>query len=150
MYYVNRKQIETILEQIPDINTGLEIAASTWDGSTLLGFVQERSLHLAIEVVTDVGSCLIDGFIMRDAGSYEDIITIIHEEKVFRDSGLFDTLIQLVGLRKPLVQDYYAWERSVLHPLTLELPAALLRFAEEVRAYLEQELGAAAPSLAEQ
>ncbi|MFF2910434.1 DUF86 domain-containing protein [Paenibacillus sp. NPDC057934] len=142
MYYVNRKQIETILGQIPDINFGLRTAADSWDGGTLLGLVQERSLHLAIEVVTDVGSCLIDGFIMRDAGSYEDIISIIHEEKVFGEDGLFDTMIRLVGLRKPLVQDYFAWNRSELHPLTQELPGALERFAAEVHQYLDQELGA--------
>jgi len=137
VYYVNRKQIERILSQITDINTGLRSAAGGWDGSTCLGMVQERSLHLAIEVVTDVGSCLIDGFIMRDAGSYEDIITIIHQESVFK--GSYDKLIELVALRKPLVQDYYQWDRSKLHPLTLELPDILERFAEDVRNYLDQE-----------
>ncbi|WP_342439538.1 HepT-like ribonuclease domain-containing protein [Paenibacillus sp. FSL L8-0436] len=141
MYYVNRKQIEMILGQIPDIRAGLQHAASAWDGSIITGLVQERCLHLAIEVVTDVGSYLIDGFIMRDAGSYEDIISIIHEEKVLGDSGIYEVLIQLVSLRKPLVQDYYTWERSALHPLTHVLPQVLEQFAEEVRRYLDQELG---------
>lgn len=141
MYYVNRKQIETILEQIPDLNEGLRHAASSWDGSTLLGLVQERCLHLAVEVVTDVGSCLIDGFIMRDAGSYEDIISIINDEKVLGDSGIYADLTSLVALRKPLVQDYYAWERGVLHPMTLKLPGILELFAAEVRSYLDRELG---------
>ncbi|WNS46204.1 HepT-like ribonuclease domain-containing protein [Paenibacillus sp. MMS20-IR301] len=141
MYYVNRKQIETILEQIPELNLGLRHAASSWDGSTLLGLIQERCLHLAIEVVTDVGSCLIDGFIMRDAGSYEDIITIIHEERVLGDSGIYADLTSLVALRKPLVQDYYAWDRGTLHPLTIGLPGIMERFASEVRSYLDQELG---------
>jgi uncharacterized protein YutE (UPF0331/DUF86 family) len=141
VYYVNRKQIETILEQIPDLNNGLRHAASSWDGSTILGLVQERCLHLAVEVVTDVGSCLIDGFIMRDAGSYEDIISIIHEEKVLGDSGIYPDLTSLVALRKPLVQDYYVWERKALHPLTLVLPGVLEQFASEVRGYLDRELG---------
>ncbi|UQZ36038.1 DUF86 domain-containing protein [Paenibacillus sp. PK3_47] len=141
MYYVNRKQIEDILAQIPFITEGLRSSAANWDGSTLTGFIQERSLHLAIEVVTDVGSCLIDGFIMRDAGSYEDIISIIHEEQVFGASGIYGVLTELVALRKPLVQDYYVWDRSVLHPLTPVLPEVLERFASEVRRYLDQELG---------
>ncbi|WP_410511848.1 DUF86 domain-containing protein [Paenibacillus sp. BR2-3] len=141
MYYVNRKQIELILDQIPDINTGLRSATADWNGSTLMGMVQERSLHLAIEVVTDVGSCLIDGFIMRDAGSYEDIISIIHEETVFGGIGIYEKLIELVALRKPLVQDYYEWDRSMLHPLTPVLPDILERFASDVRNYLNQELG---------
>ncbi|MNI56949.1 hypothetical protein D3C73_1119810 [compost metagenome] len=145
MYYVNRKQIENILGQIPDIGTGLRAASDAWDGSVVTGLLQERCLHLAIEVVTDVGSCLIDGFIMRDAGSYEDIISIIHEETVLGDSGIYDVLISLVALRRPLVQDYYAWDRSVLHPLTKQLPQVLERFASEVRRYLDQELGAEVP-----
>lgn len=145
MYYVNRKQIEVILGQIPGIVTGLRSAADSWDGSILMGLVQERCLHLAIEVVTDVGSCLIDGFIMRDAGSYEDIISIIHEEKVFGTDGIHEVLTQLVSLRKPLVQDYFAWDRSALHPMTLALPEVLERFAAEVRSYLDQELGAEMP-----
>jgi uncharacterized protein YutE (UPF0331/DUF86 family) len=141
VYYVNRKQIEDILGQIPFITEGLRSSAANWDGSTLMGLVQERSLHLAIEVVTDVGSCLIDGFIMRDAGSYEDIISIVHEEKVFGESGIYGALTELVALRKPLVQDYYVWDRSALHRLTPVLPEVLERFAAEVRRYLDQELG---------
>ncbi|GGG10568.1 hypothetical protein GCM10010912_63730 [Paenibacillus albidus] len=146
MYYVNRKQIENILGQIPDIVTGLRAAAGSWDGGTLMGLVQERSLHLAIEVVTDVGSCLIDGFIMRDAGSYEDIISIIHEEKVFAGPGIYERMIELVALRKPLVQDYYVWDRSSLHSLTTVLPEVLEHFAAEVRTYLDQELGTDLPT----
>lgn len=141
MYYVNRKQIETILAQIPDITAGLRTVAASWDGKTLTGLIQERCLHLAIEVVTDVGSYLIDGFIMRDAGSYEDIITIIHDEKVLGESGIYEKLIELVALRKPLVQDYFDWNRSALHPLTPVLPEVLEQFAAEVHHYLDQELG---------
>ncbi|KAA8999788.1 DUF86 domain-containing protein [Paenibacillus spiritus] len=142
MYYVNRKQIGRILDQIPVIADGLRQAAGSWDGSSLWGLVQERCLHLAIEVVTDAGSCLIDGFIMRDAGSYEDIITIIFEERVFGGEKLHRILMDLVALRKPLVQDYADWERGRLHPLTKELPEALEDFARQVQSYLDQELGA--------
>lgn len=141
MYYVNREQIETILDQIPDITAGLKTVTDSWDGAILTGLIQERCLHLGIEVVTDVGSCLIDGFIMRDAGSYEDIISIIHEEKVLGESSIYESLIELVALRKPLVQDYFVWERSVLHPLTPRLSEVLEQFATEVRRYLDQELG---------
>lgn len=145
MYYVNRGQIERILRQIPDIADGLRMAASSWDGGIVWGMVQERCLHLAIEVVTDAGSCLIDGFIMRDAGSYEDIVTIIYEESVFRDQAMYDRLIELVSLRKPLVQEYYDWERGRLHPLTAVLPELLTRFASEIQDYLNRELEIARP-----
>ncbi|WP_025689536.1 DUF86 domain-containing protein [Paenibacillus zanthoxyli] len=145
MYYVNREQIEHILGQIPDIADGLRMAAASWDGGKIWGLVQERCLHLSIEIVTDVGSCLIDGFIMRDAGSYEDIVTVIYEESVFRDKEMYDRLIELVSMRGSLVQEYYAWERERLHPLAAVLPELLTRFAAEVRSYLNQELGTALP-----
>lgn len=106
----------------------------------MLGLVQERCLHLAIEIVTDVGSYLIDGFIMRDASSYDDIIQINHEENVF-DASTYEVLRRLVSLRKPLVQDYFSWERAELHPLSTEVPDILEQFAEQVSVYVEKELG---------
>lgn len=117
MYYVNQEQIQLRLDAIPEIAEALKRTAEAWDGSVMLGMVQERALHLAIEVVTDVGSYLIDGFIMRDASSYEDIMEINHEEKVF-DDDIYRVLRELVGLRKPLVQEYYSWNRAEIHPLT--------------------------------
>ncbi|MNP49144.1 hypothetical protein D3C76_1433130 [compost metagenome] len=127
------------MQSIPDVVAALTILADEWDGSLILGMAQERALHLAIETVTDVGSYLIDGFIMRDASSYEDILGITHEEKVFNRS-VYDSLIRLVQLRKPLVQNYYEWNRSSLHPLTKVLPSILNEFASSVRAYLDREL----------
>ncbi|MHA0857419.1 DUF86 domain-containing protein [Paenibacillus sp. CMAA1364] len=140
MYYVNREQIERRLHTIPEIVKGLEMVADQWDGGLLLGFAQERALHLSIEVVTDVGSYLIDGFILRDASSYEDILDITHEAKAFSDT-VHMALISLVKLRRPLVQNYYEWERSLLHPLTKSLPAILNEFSSSIRKYIDDELG---------
>ncbi|MGC5771186.1 DUF86 domain-containing protein [Paenibacillus pabuli] len=140
MYYVNREQIARRLSAIPDVAEGLRSVSQAWDGSLMLGMVQERCLHLAIEIVTDVGSYLIDGFIMRDASSYDDIIQINHEEKVF-DDATYEVLSRLVLLRKPLVQDYYNWERAELHPLSSDLPDVLEHFSKQVSTYVEKELG---------
>ncbi|MFS0869973.1 DUF86 domain-containing protein [Paenibacillus xylanilyticus] len=140
MYYVNREQIARRLAAVPEVAEGLRRASQAWDGSLMLGLVQERCLHLAIEIVTDVGSYLIDGFIMRDASSYDDIIQINHEEHVF-DASTYEVLRRLVSLRKPLVQDYFSWERAELHPLSTEVPDILEQFAEQVSVYVEKELG---------
>ncbi len=140
MYYVNREQIEKRLLSLPQTIEAMRLVTAQWDGTLLQGLAQERALHLALEAVTDIGSYLIDGFIMRDAGSYEDIIEIIHGEKVI-DDELRMLMLRLVRLRRPLVQDYYEWDRTALHPLTMELPAALERFADRVNRYLLSELG---------
>ncbi|MCF2938749.1 DUF86 domain-containing protein [Paenibacillus alkaliterrae] len=139
MYYVNREQIAVRLDTIPDIATTMQSLAANWQGTMLEGLAQERALHLAIETVTDVGSFLIDGFIMRDASSYEDIIEITGEEGVF-PSDMLETLTELVKLRKPLVQDYFKWQRSDLHPLTVTLAAVMPAFKLAVEQYLEREL----------
>jgi uncharacterized protein YutE (UPF0331/DUF86 family) len=140
MYYVNREQIARRLDAIPEVAEGLRQVVQAWDGGLVLGMVQERCLHLAIEIVTDVGSYLIDGFIMRDASSYDDIIQINYEENVF-DESTYGVLRQLVTLRKPLVQDYYSWQRTVLNSLSAALPDVLEQFSGQVSAYVEKELG---------
>lgn len=139
MYYVNREQIAVRLATIPEIAEALSALAADWKGDLLQGLAQERALHLAIETVTDVGSYLIDGFIMRDASSYEDIVEITGGEGVF-PGELQETLIELVKLRRAIVQDYYVWSRAELHPLTEKLIGVLPAFKSAVEGYLEREL----------
>lgn len=139
MYYVNQEQIASRLQTIPVINEALEALAAGWSGTLIEGLAQERAIHLAIEIVTDVGSFLIDGFILRDASSYEDIIDIVAEAEVF-PAELREPLGELVKLRKPLVQEYYAMRRDELHPLTPALPRILSGFKASVEDYLKREL----------
>lgn len=139
MYYVNVEQIAVRLQAIDEITKALQELSRQWQGSLLQGLAQERALHLAVETVTDVGSYIIDGFIMRDASSYEDIIDITGEEGVF-PADMQPTLMELVKLRKPLVQQYYEWQRAELHPLTTELASLLPAFKEAVEQYLKREL----------
>ncbi|MNR17019.1 hypothetical protein D3C85_1336570 [compost metagenome] len=102
-------------------------------------FAQERVLHLAIETVTDIGSLLIDVFILRDASSYEDIVDIVYGEGAYSDS-LKATLLQLMKLRKPLVQDFAELDRQVLHPLIPQLPSVFEEFTSSVRAFIKSEM----------
>lgn len=139
MYYVNREQIAVRLNSIAEIASALQSLAANWQGTVLEGLAQERALHLAVETVTDVGSFLIDGFILRDASSYEDIIEITGEAGAF-PGDMEKTLIDLVKLRKPLVQDYYVWQRTELHPLSHTLSTLLPAFKQSVEDYLEREL----------
>jgi len=145
MYYVNREQIERRIHALDEVRTALTQMASAWDGSLTSGMVQERALHLAVECVTDIGSYLIDGFIMRDASSYEDIVDIMRDEKVV-DPDTAAQLMELVRLRRPLVQDYYDWPRGELHALTPVMPEILHTFIGQVSSYLDQELGTSTSS----
>ncbi|TDF95790.1 DUF86 domain-containing protein [Paenibacillus piri] len=144
MYYVNHEQIELRLQFIPILSDACRHLSEQWRAADagqrlLLQFAQERTLHLTIEAVTDVGSLLIDAFMMRDASSYEDIIEILQGEGVFGpETGA--VLRRLVQLRKPLVQDYAAYPRERLHPLITELPGAIADFAAAVPIFIRKEM----------
>lgn len=102
-------------------------------------FAAARALHVAIECVTDVGNALIDGFIMRDPGSYEDIVEIMKDEDVLpKDEA--DQMKRLVEYRRTLVVRYTEVEKTDLERLT-ELAQALKSFPMRVEHYLKQELG---------
>lgn len=139
MYYVNREQISVRLDAIPALADAMRELAAGWSGSLVQGLAQERALHLAIEIVTDVGSYLIDGFIMRDASSYEDIIEITGAEGAY-PAHMTDMLTELVKLRRPIVQEYYDWPRAELHPYTVRLAELLPAYRAAVEEYLEKEL----------
>ncbi|MFE5318993.1 DUF86 domain-containing protein [Paenibacillus sp. NPDC056579] len=144
MYYVNHEQIDLRLRFLPTLSEACGKLSSGWEQAgdaerLLLHLAQERTLHLAIETVTDVGSLLIDAFMMRDASSYEDIIDILAGERVF-DEQVASVLRQLVVLRKPLVQDFAAYPREGLHPLITMLPGTLQAFAEAVPAFISREM----------
>jgi uncharacterized protein YutE (UPF0331/DUF86 family) len=140
MYYVDRQQIEDRIQFVPYIIEASERLIHSWDASDPLHVLaQERVLHLAIEVITDVGSLLIDGFLMRDASSYEDIITVLIVEKVF-STDLELPLIELVRLRKPLVQEYMHLDRLSKNPFIETLPSLLLNWQASVLLFMKQQL----------
>ncbi|UUZ93813.1 DUF86 domain-containing protein [Paenibacillus sp. P25] len=144
MYYINHEQIRLRLDVIPPLNEACRRLEEEWAGgkeegdALLLHLAQERTLHLAIETVTDIGSLLIDAFMMRDASDYEDIIDILEGEGVFGGSTA-SVFKELVQLRRPLVQEYPGIARKGLHPLLPALPPVLTEFAEAVPAFIRKE-----------
>jgi len=139
MYFVNEQQINVRLAAITRLSETAAELKQAWIGNQLQALAQERILHLAIEIVTDIGSYLIDGFIMRDASSYEDIIEITSGEGVYPEH-LKPFLLSLVRLRKALVQDYYEWQHDELHPLLIQLPEAMHQYSDAIKQYLQREL----------
>jgi uncharacterized protein YutE (UPF0331/DUF86 family) len=143
MYYINHGQIQERLEFVPVI-TGvfrelhLVCKQELVNGRMTENFAQERALHLAIEVITDVGSLLIDGFMMRDASSYEDIIEILHQERVIPVDEV-EMYRQLVGMRRSLTQHYMSWDRGKIRSDLVLLATILERFPQHVKAFIQNE-----------
>ena len=95
---------------------------------------------MVIEAMLDVGNSMIDGFIMRDPGSYDDIIDILEDEKVITKE-MSECYKRVLSLRKSLVVAYVEINHDELHQTFNQELNMLKRFAPNVRKYLERELG---------
>lgn len=137
MYFVNREKIEEILSYMEKIQE--ELAAHSYKrfADQLL---LERMTHLNIEAIIDVGNMMIDGFIMRDPGSYEDIIDILTDEKVLPEDEQ-EAYKQFVQLRKMIVQQYTEVDHDQIVKVWQEQEHSLQAFPNRVRHYLDNELG---------
>lgn len=138
MYFVDREKIEKTLAFF---EKHLEFIETT---SEWTSFVEKKALErisqLLIESILDVGNSMIDGFIMRDPGSYDDIIDILEDEKVV-EANHAKELKEVVRFRKVLVQDYLDIDHTALLAVLKENTTSLKSFPQSVRTYLETELG---------
>jgi uncharacterized protein YutE (UPF0331/DUF86 family) len=138
MYFVDREKIEEILVYMND-QLSIVNNQSLWESMTQK-LALERIGHTLIESVLDVGNSMIDGFIMRDPGSYEDIIDILLDEKVI-DGSMSVDLKRLIEQRKVLVQEYTKVDHGDLLHILNDVHSTLEQFPTKVRSYLENELG---------
>ncbi|PLR92619.1 DUF86 domain-containing protein [Bacillus sp. T33-2] len=138
MYFVDRQMIETTLDFL-DRQISFFEGQQKWD-TLLEKAALERLAHTIIEAVLDAGNAMIDGFIMRDPGSYEDIVEILTDEKVVTPE-LGSSLKKLIQFRKSLVQMYTEVDHQALIQAFTDELALLKQFSPKVRSYLTNELG---------
>lgn len=138
MYFIDRTKIT---ETVAYMNSLLELyeAQENWTSFTEQ-LALERLAHNIIESIIDVGNSMIDGFIMRDPGSYEDIIDILEDEQVIAPE-MKQPLKEVIGLRKMLVREFMKTNHEQLTMVIGEHQAALQNFGPKVEHYLEHELG---------
>ncbi|MCM3739350.1 DUF86 domain-containing protein [Oceanobacillus luteolus] len=139
MYFVDRNKIEEILTYMDE----LLVLLDENNFSTPVEYLaRERIVHILIESTLDVGNMMIDGFIMRDPGSYEDIIDILIDEKVIpeEEEAIYKSFIEL---RKDIVTDYVNVDQQKIANTLLKSTPALKEFSTYIRTYLKNELGVA-------
>src|SRR5690606_4706689 len=100
----------------------------------------ERTSQMMIEAILDTGNAIIDGFIMRDPGSYEDIVDILDDEKVI-DKEMSKSFKQIIQYRKTLVQMYTDIDHKEVESAFQEHLPMIDKFPGKVREYLQNELG---------
>ena len=140
MYFVNRSEIEAILKNMDELLN--EVKEQNTFSTPLEQLGLERLVHVLIESILDVGNMMIDGFIMRDPGSYHDIIDILIDEKVLPKSEdvQYKTFIDL---RQMIVQNYLTINHKELQSVFFSSKEILHTFSTHISTYLDNELGVA-------
>ncbi|RAV02042.1 DUF86 domain-containing protein [Paenibacillus sp. YN15] len=143
MFYADSDKLNRLLAYLPELGAAAGELVSRWEpGDILLEAALERIVHVALETVTDIGGLLIDGFILRDPGSYSDMMDILLDEGAI-GSPRHSYLTRLVETRKMLVQEYLAPDHQLLLDLARSLPEELAGFAGDVRQFAGRETGGA-------
>lgn len=139
MYFVDQNQINKTLAYMEQLIETFESEAN-WHQSEVNKLAVERIAHGLIEGIIDVGNSIIDGFIMRDPGSYDDIIDILEDEKVI----LSDQAVPLksfISLRPMIVRQFMEVDSIKVETSIRETLGELKQFPGQVRDYLTNELG---------
>ncbi len=139
MYFVDRKRIEVIASHLEELLAVYE-NKQQWESYPESHLILERVTGSVIESILDIGNAMIDGFIMRDPGSYDDIIDILVDEKVVT-ADMELGLKEIVGLRKQVVREYYAVDRDNVAKVFDANLSVIRAFPGQVRKYLVNELG---------
>ncbi|MEG0472175.1 MAG: DUF86 domain-containing protein [Solibacillus sp.] len=139
MYFVDRNKITLNLAHLDELLALFE-AKQDWLADDISKLALQRIGHNLMEAMMDVGNLIIDGFIMRDPGSYEDIIDIFVDEKVITPE--MDAPIKaVVGLRKMIVREFIAVDNEEVFNVLKENLQAMKQFSGKVQDYLTNELG---------
>jgi len=136
MYFVDREKILTVLASM-DHHMAQMDRLFAQDGYAAK-LAQERFTDVMISSILEVGHLLIDGFLMRDAGSYEDIICILADEKVL-PSVEKEMLIKLIALRPDLHRAYLDLDQKAMVQTVQAAQQVLRYFPQHVHNYLEKE-----------
>ncbi|MFS0688898.1 DUF86 domain-containing protein [Sporosarcina sp. 179-K 8C2 HS] len=139
MYFIDRQKINETLAYMESLLALFE-GHQKWNESKVQSLALERIAHTLVESIIDVGNSMIDGFIMRDPGSYDDIIDIMEDEKVIT-AEMSDPLKKVIGLRKMIVREFVEVDNEEIEAVLLETKEEIKAFPDKVRHYLENELG---------
>lgn len=139
MYFIDRNQINETLDYMEEL-LALYGDGSSWSEEVTRSLALERIAHIIIESIIDVGNSMIDGFIMRDPGSYDDIIDIMEDERVITPE-MAQPLKQVINLRKMIVREFTKVDVKEINTVLYKTLEELHEFPKSVRHYLEHELG---------
>ncbi|MBU0905613.1 MAG: DUF86 domain-containing protein [Firmicutes bacterium] len=139
MYFIDRNNITATLTYMNSIVNVIE-KTSKFPLGEVEELALERIAQNIIESIIDVGNSMIDGFIMRDPGSYDDIIDILLDEKVIT-ADMESSLKEVLSLRKMLVREFMNVDHQLVAQILLKNINTLNEFPKKIDLYLTNELG---------
>ncbi|MHA6260006.1 DUF86 domain-containing protein [Sporosarcina sp. CAU 1771] len=148
MYFIDRNKISQTLTHMEEL-LALCNEKKSWNANLVEALALARLTHVLIESLIDVGNTMIDGFIMRDPGGYDDIIDIMEDERVITPE-MSKPLKEVIGLRKMIVRDFIKVDVNEIESVLKESKVALEKFPASVLHYLENELGPVSAFLPEE
>lgn len=139
MYFIDRNNITATLTYMNSIVNVIE-KTSKFPLGEVEELALERIAQNIIESIIDVGNSMIDGFIMRDPGSYDDIIDILLDEKVIT-ADMESSLKEVLSLRKMLVREFMNVDHQLVAQILMRNINTLNEFPKKIDLYLTNELG---------
>lgn len=129
MYFVDKKLLNKRLDYIEEL-------AETIDTENNLAL--ERACHMLIEATVDVGNMIIDAFILRDPGNYQDVLDILAQEKVIgpEDAEKFKNTLQW---RKELTRNYQAVNHEAMRADFKENISAYKDFKKSIEYFYKND-----------
>ena len=103
--------------------------SDNWEEDLTVLMAAERALHTCVEYTTDIASIIIDALVMRDPGSYSDILKVLVEEDVLTKAW-FGSFVGIIPLRARFIRDH-----ANIDPQ--ETRKAVEQFGGEFRPFME-------------
>lgn len=135
MYFVDRKLLERTILYLEGLLE--ELRNHTFE-TYLDKLAMERLVQMSIESMLDIGNMIIDGFIMRDPGSFEDIIDILVDEDVLPVEET-ENYKEVIRLRNMLVKDYLNVDHQQLVRVMEKNYTSMEQFGSRIRGFLDDE-----------
>ncbi|MCU5745934.1 DUF86 domain-containing protein [Staphylococcus sp. SQ8-PEA] len=131
MYFVNKQQLQEKLNYLQQLT-------DDYDENKTNRYAFERIAQMLIESSVDIGNMIIDGFILRDPGNYQDVIDILELEGVISKETQ-QTVNETVRERKQFVHQYDELDTEALIPLFDKAVPVYQDFVQEVLNFLKNE-----------
>lgn len=129
MYFVDKDDLIERLDYIENLTDQFAQAE---------GLALERICHILIESSVDVGNMIIDAFILRDPGSYQDVMDIMENEGVIpaEDNERFRESFKW---RNELTRNYTKLDRSDMKDTFNRNLSAYKDYKQNVYHFFENE-----------